>query len=194
MILFKCLLTLVVMFNVFEAQLEILSEKCVVCSYVALNAPCIVNTSTGDIWDAQVFPPHPNISNAIYEKEEGKDYGYCWLQNGLDYKGSGIALPDTGEAWLGIDVEGLSTYNSFWSSIFLCQDCLDKLSKLEMTNNFAVVDVYGLADGRVEFYALKPDSDFWLRHYHVFVDNNEHGGLDITIESIYYDGGKELDY
>lgn len=173
---------------------NILPDECAVCSYVPLNGPCIVNTSTGDIWDVQVFPPRPNISNAIYEKEEGNDYGYCWLQQGLGYKGSGIALPDNNKAELGIREEALSAYNPVLADIYLCQACLDKLNKLEMTNNFAVADVYGLAEGRVEFYALTPVSDFWLRHYHVFVVYDEYGGLDIEMKSTYFEGGKELDY
>ena len=190
MVILKCMLVLITLFNVFEVE----PEDCVVCSYVPFNAPCVVNTSTGDIWEMRVYPPHPNITNAIQEKEEGKAYGYCVVVGGQARGGSGISLPDNNEAHFYIRADSLSVYIPFGSRLFLCRDCLGKLGKLEMTNNFAVVDVYGLAGGRVDYYALTLDKDFWLRHYHILTEHDDYGGLDITVKSTYYEGGRELDY
>lgn len=189
MLIIRCLFLMLALWGA-----NVQPDYCAVCSYVPLNAPCIFDTTDGAIFAAEVYPPHPNICNAVWEPADEKGYGYCWLTGGLQGKGSGIAQPDNNNAMLSIRAEALSTYNLLWADIYLCQAYLDKLNKLEMTNNFAVVDVYGLAEGQVEFYTLTPKSDFWLRHYHVFVNNNEYGGLDIRVESTYFEGGKELDY
>ena len=189
MIVLKYLFALLLVFSA-----NVAPDGCVVCGYVPLNAPCILDTTDGALCAVEVYPPHPNICNAVWEPADERGYGYCWLTSGLLGKGGGISMPDNNEALFDIKAEALTTYMPKRADIYLCQDCLDKLNQLPMSNNFAIVDLYGLADDKVEFYVLTPDSDFWLRHYHIFVARDERGGLDIRVESTYFEGGKELDY
>lgn len=189
MLIIRCLF---LMLAVWGANMQ--ADYCAVCSHEPLNAPCVLDTTDGSIFAAEVYPPHPNISNEIWEPADENGYGYFSFINVMQRKGSGFSLPDNNKAEFSIKAEALTTYKPFWADVCLCQDCLNKLSKVTMSNNFAVVDLYGLADGKVEFYALKPGSDFWLRHYHIFVEKDGSGGLDVMVESTYFEGGKELDY
>lgn len=195
MILIKCLVVMAIMLNLCcNAPMAVSPEDCVICGRWPLNGPCIVNTLNGDVWEVQVFPPHPNISNAIQEIEEGKDYGICWLLSGLNYKGTGIALPDDGEAWLSIKVDIITAYTPALASRYFCQNCLDKLNDLQLPNNLVVADIYGLAEGWVEYYALTLESSFDVRHYTFRVAEALEGRVDIILSSSYYEGGKLLDY
>ena len=139
---------------------------CQLCGSPAYEAPCLFNTENGKCYELRIYPPaHGKDPSVISKPSDDSTYGYVSVLAGSAYYG--IAIPDENEANISFYTEKLTAYDPNKVKNFVCQECLNKLNKLNPHSYLVFVDLIHTTSNSIPMLDILPNTEFDIRHYHI---------------------------
>lgn len=118
-------------------------ERCSLCDDLSRHAPCIVNLSTGEKLELEIYEPHPFLVGEIAEEQRG---GYFSFVRGAGVEGYKLGAESA--------TVTIPTMNDKLDRKHFCTTCRELLSNHEK-DGYVMVDlintkqpvIYSIADG-----------------------------------------------
>lgn len=143
-------------------------EICSMCDDLPRHAPCIINLSTGEKLELEIYEPHPFLVGEIAEKQPG---GYFRLIRGAGVEGY-IVGAEYGVVFAPIRSEKMNQQ-------YFCNSCRDRLAT-NTISGYVLVDLKEPDEPVV--YPTDISASFSMRCYSVSVQENaEKDKYEITI-------------
>lgn len=147
-------------------------ERCSLCADLPRHALCIINLSTGEKLELDLYEPHPFLVGGIAEEQPGGYFSFV--------RGAGIEGYKVGAEYIVISVPVKSEK---MDQQFFCNDCRDRLA-VNVNNGYALVDLYEPSEPIV--YPINISTSFSVRCYSTSVQENaEEDKYEITIVGNY---------
>lgn len=147
-------------------------ERCSLCADLPRHALCIINLSTGEKLELNLYEPHPFLVGEIAEEQPGGYFSFV--------RGAGIEGYKVGAEYIVISVPVKSEK---MDQQFFCADCRDRLA-VNVNNGYALVDLYEPSEPIV--YPINISTSFSVRCYSTSVqENDEEDKYEITIVGNY---------
>ena len=138
-------------------------EECSICEHPKAHAPCILNLSTGEITELELFQPHFTKTGEISDQQTGGTFSFIQAA-GL----TGIKLTDPWYIEVDVPMEGTQK-----SINLFCVKCCKLLNEYE--KGFVLLDIYDVEHPVV--YDLSDGAIYTIRCYQIAVsakmENNE---------------------
>lgn len=140
-------------------------EVCALCgngSGTSYHAPVVVNLSTGEAGEMQVYDPDPHHRNEIAKEQSTGTFSFLHIAGLTGYRdtsdhSSHVTLPKERE----------------WGMIepsYFCRDCRTLLADTA-TKGHALADLYDL--DRITIYAIKKGAEYTIRDYTVSISTED---------------------
>lgn len=143
-------------------------ERCSICDDLSRHALCIINLSTGEKLELDLYEPHPFLVGEIAEEQPG---GYFSFIRGASIEGYKV-----GAEYIVISVPVKSEK---MDEQFFCNDCRERLAD-NVNNGYVLVDLYEPSEPIV--YPINISTSFSVRCYSTSVqENTEEDKYEITI-------------
>lgn len=143
-------------------------ERCSLCADLPRHALCIINLSTGEKLELDLYEPHPFLVGEIAEEQPG---GYFRLIRGAGVEGYIVG------AEYGVVFAPVSSEKS--DQQYFCNSCRERLTS-KAISGFALVDLKNPDEPVV--YPIDISASFSVRCYSVSVQKNaEEDKYEITI-------------
>ncbi|MDE6108133.1 MAG: hypothetical protein K2F83_05605, partial [Oscillospiraceae bacterium] len=125
-------------------------QKCALCGGNRHHAPCLINLSTGEVGELQVYTPHPHVTGEIAEEQQTGTFNFLYC--------AGImAARDTSNHICWADVPlGVEPMAIEW----FCRDCRALLSGI-CTEGYVLADLYNL--DYIQVYAITDGESYTIR-------------------------------
>ena len=147
-------------------------ERCSLCADLPRHALCIINLSTGEKLELDLYEPHPFLAGEIAEEQPGGYFSFI--------RGAGIEEYKVGAEYIVVSVPVKS--EKMDQQLF-CNDCRDRLAVNE-NNGYALVDLYEPSEPSV--YPINISTSFSVRCYSTSVqENTEEDKYEVTIVGHY---------
>lgn len=147
-------------------------ERCSICDDLPRHALCIINLSTGEKLELDLYEPHPFLVGEIAGEQAG---GYFSL-----IRGAGIEGYKVGAEYVVVSVPARSEKID---QQYFCNDCRGRLAA-NADNGYVLVDLYDPSEPVV--YPINISTSFSVRCYSTSVqENNEEDKYEITIVGNY---------
>lgn len=134
-------------------------ERCALCDDLARHAPCIINLSTGEKVELDVYEPHPFLVGEIAEEQHGGYFSFV--------RGAGVEGYKLGAESVTITIPVKSDN---MDQRFFCNSCRELLVDCK-NQSFVLVDVKDTDNPVV--YEICDNTVFTLRCYEVTVKKLE---------------------
>lgn len=170
----KFLIWTILLIGLMGYLIESISEpdRCSMCADISRHALCIINLSTGEKLELDVYEPHPFIVGEIAEEQPGGYFTFI--------QGAGIQGHKIGAAYIIVSVPIKSVRMNRY---FFCNSCRKLLSN-ERKSGFVLVDLKCPEEPIV--YSINEDTSLDVRCYSVFVQENlDKQEYEITIRGHY---------
>lgn len=131
-------------------------QKCALCGGSRHHAPCLINLSTGEVGELQVYTSHPHVAGEIAEEQQTGTFNFLYC--------AGImAARDTSNhiCWANVplDVEPMAIE-------WFCRDCRALLSGI-CTEGYVLADLYCL--DHIQVYDIADGESYTIRDYTVTI-------------------------
>ena len=147
-------------------------ERCSICDDLSRHALCIINLSTGEKLELDLYEPHPFLVGEIAEEQPS---GYFRFIRGASIEGYKV-----GAEYIVISVPVKSEK---MDELFFCNDCRERLADNE-NNGYVLVDLYEPSVPVI--YPINISTSFSVRCYSASVrENTEEDKYEITIVGHY---------
>ena len=143
-------------------------ERCSLCDDLSRHAPCIINLSTGEKLELDVYEPDPFLVGEIAEEQRGGYFSFV--------RGAGVEGYKLGAESVTITIPARAEK---MDQQFFCNACRELLA--DHTNSgYVLVDLKD-TDAPV-VYGISPDNDFSLRCYDISIQElTEHKKYEIIV-------------
>ncbi|MBR4290634.1 MAG: hypothetical protein IKT52_08340 [Oscillospiraceae bacterium] len=143
-------------------------ERCSLCNDLPRHAPCIINLSTGEKLELDVYEPHPFLVGEIAEEQRGGYFSFV--------RGAGVEGYKLGAKSVTITIPVKS--DRLDQQCF-CNNCRELLADYK-NQGYALVDLKDAENPVV--YAINTDTKATFRCYEISVQKiKEDGKYEITI-------------
>ena len=147
-------------------------EQCSMCDDLSRHGLCIINLSTGEKLELDIYEPHPFLVGEIAEEQPG---GYFKLIRGAGIDGYIIGA-EYGAVSVPVKTEKINEQ-------YFCNSCRERLTS-KAISGFALVDLKNPDEPVV--YPIDISTSFSVRCYSVSVQENaEKDKYEITITGHY---------
>lgn len=135
-------------------------QKCALCGGRRYHAPCLVNLSTGEVGELQVYTPHPYLAGEIAEEQRTGTFNflYCAKIMAVCDTSNHICRTD-----LPFDMEPMAAE-------WFCRDCRALLPVI-CTEGYVLADLYDL--DHIQVYAISDGESYTIRDYTVTMSKRE---------------------
>lgn len=135
------------------------TEDCSICGYLKCHAPCILNLSTGEIKELELYMPHDQEVGELAEKQTGGTFSFISVA-GLH----GIKLTDPWYIELEVPMVGNEKRISHY-----CGSCRERLEDYQ--SGFVLLDVYDLKNPFI--YRIEDGALYEMRCYKIEISANQ---------------------
>ena len=143
-------------------------ERCSLCDDLSRHAPCIINLSTGEKLELDVYEPHPFLVGEIAEKQRGGYFSFV--------RGAGVEGYKLGAESVTITIPVKSDR---LDQQYFCNNCRELLADYK-NQGYALVDLKDIESPVV--YAVNADTKAAFRCYEISVQEiKEDGKYEISI-------------
>ena len=143
-------------------------ERCSMCDDLSRHALCIINLSTGEKLELDIYEPHPFLVGEIAEEQPGGYFSFI--------RGAGIEGYKVGAEYIVISVPVKSEK---MDQQYFCNTCRDRLAS-NAKSGYVLVDLK--EPDKPVVYPINTSISFLLRCYSVSVqENTEKDKYEITI-------------
>ena len=143
-------------------------ERCSLCDDLSRHAPCIINLSTGEKLELDVYEPHPFLVGEIAEEQRGGYFSFV--------RGAGVEGYKLGAESVTITIPVKSAR---LNQQYFCNNCRELLADYR-NQGYALVDLKDTESPVV--YAISADTKATFRCYEISVQEiKEDGKYEITI-------------
>ena len=143
-------------------------ERCSLCDDLSRHAPCIINLSTGEKLELDVYEPHPFLVGEIAEEQRG---GYFSFVRGAGVEGYKLGAESV-TITVPVKADRLDQQ-------YFCNQCRELLADYK-SQGYALVDLKDTESPVV--YAISADTKATFRCYEISVQEiKEDGKYEITI-------------
>ena len=147
-------------------------DRCSMCADISRHALCIINLSTGEKLELDIYEPHPFLVGEIAEEQPG---GYFSL-----IRGAGIEGYKVGAEYV---IVSIPIKSARMDQQYFCNTCRERLAA-EMKNGYILVDLKKPEEPVV--YSVNTATSFSVRCYSVAMQENvEDHRYEITITGHY---------
>ena len=153
-----CLLTIAII-SVVNAVVPADSQDCSICGHLKCHAPCILNLTTGEIGELELYMPHDTEVGEIAEGQPGGTFGFISVA-GLH----GIKLTDPWYIELEVPMEGNKKRLSHY-----CDSCRKRLEDYQ--SGFVLLDVYDINNTII--YRIEDGASYEMRCYTIRISENQ---------------------
>ena len=153
-----CLLTIAII-SVVNAVVPADSQDCSICGHLKCHAPCILNLTTGEIGELELYMPHDTEVGEIAEGQPGGTFGFISVA-GLH----GIKLTDPWYIELEVPMEGNKKRLSHY-----CDSCRKRLEDYQ--SGFVLLDVYDINNPII--YRIEDGASYEMRCYTIRISENQ---------------------
>jgi hypothetical protein len=133
-------------------------ERCSLCSDLPRHAPCILNLSTGEKLELEIFEPHPFIVGEIADEQPG---GYFCLIRDAGVSGYKIAAEC-------IQIT-IPSQNDMLNPRHFCRTCRNRLANYRKSG-FILADLINPKEPII--YPIHPSSSVSVRCYYITILEN----------------------
>ena len=130
-------------------------ERCSLCDDLSRHAPCLVNLSTGEKIELEIYEPHPFLVGEIAEEQRG---GYFSFVRGAGAEGYKLGAESA--------TVTIPTANDKLDRKHFCTTCRDLLSNYEK-DGYVLVDLKNTKQPVI--YTIEDGANFSCRCYEVSV-------------------------
>ena len=143
-------------------------ERCSLCDDLPRHAPCIINLSTGELLELNVYEPHPFLVGEIAEEQQG---GYFSFVRGAGVEGYKLGAESV-TIKIPVKADGLDQQ-------YFCNQCRELLADYK-TRGYVLVDLKDTEKPVV--YEINDDLKVAFRCYEISVQEiNDDEKYEITI-------------
>ena len=143
-------------------------ERCSLCDDLSRHAPCIINLSTGEKLELDIYEPHPFLVGEIAEEQRGGYFSFV--------RGAGVEGYKLGAESVTITI---SVKSDRLDQQYFCNHCRELLVDYK-NQGYALVDLKDTESPVV--YAISADTKATFRCYEISVQEiKEDGKYEITI-------------
>lgn len=135
------------------------TEDCSICGYIKCHAPCILNLTTGEIDELQLYTPHDQEVGELAEEQTGGTFSFISVA-GLH----GIKLTDPWYIELEVPIVGNKKRVSHY-----CDSCRKRLEDYQ--SGFVVLDIYDLKNPII--YRIEDGASYEMRCYTIRISENQ---------------------
>lgn len=153
-----CLLTIVII-SVVNAVVPVDSQDCSICGHLKCQAPCILNLTTGEIGELELYMPHDTEVGEIAEGQPGGTFGFISVA-GL----RGIRQTDPWYIEIEIPMEGNKKRISHY-----CDGCRKRLEDYQ--SGFVLLDIYDINNPII--YRIEDGASYEIRCYKIEISANQ---------------------
>lgn len=144
-------------------------ELCAICedgNGVRYHAPVLINLSTGQSWELEIYDNNPRRPWEVAEEQRWDDWVFRYLDNHATMSWSSV--DHTNIAHIGDNLGKLN------SSLF-CHDCRALLAETA-SEGYVLLDMYDLEN--IQAFVIENGEDYEIRDYTVSIcKDKENGGL-----------------
>ena len=149
-------------------------ERCFLCDDQPRHAPCIINLSTGELLELDVYEPHPFLVGEIAEEQRG---GYFSFVRGAGVKGYKLGAESI--------IITIPVKSDKMDQRYFCSSCRELLSN-HTDQGYILADLHDPRKPVV--YAIHPDIKVAFRYYEISVQEvKEDSEYELTINGTLYD-------
>ena len=130
-------------------------ERCSMCDDLSRHAPCIINLSTGEKLELEIYEPHPFLVGEIAEEQLG---GYFSLVRGIGIEGYTVGAEFT--------VVSVPVKSDKMDQKYFCNSCRELLAD-ERKNGYVLADLKDPKEPIV--YPIDVGTSFSVRCYSVSI-------------------------
>ena len=134
-------------------------EECSICEHPKAHAPCILNLSTGEITELELFQPHFTKTGEISDQQTGGTFSFIQAA-GL----TGIKLTDPWYIEIVVPMKGERKNETLF-----CKNCLKKLENCDQ--GYVLMDVYDKRNPVI--LVLEDGAMYTVRCYQIGVSINQ---------------------
>lgn len=143
-------------------------ERCSLCDDLSRHAPCIINLSTGEKLELDVYEPHPFLVGEIAEEQRGGYFSFV--------RGAGVEGYKLGAESVTITIPVKSDR---LDQQYFCNNCRELLADYR-NQGYALVDLKDTESPVV--YAINANTKAAFRCYEISVQEiKENGMYEITV-------------
>ena len=154
-------------------------ELCVICedgNGIRYQAPVLVNLSTGQSWELEIYDRDPQRPWEVAEEQRWDDWVFRPLDGNATMSWS--SEDHTNIAHIGDDLGKLD-------SAHFCHDCRALLAETA-TEGYALMDLYDLE--KIRAFAIERGAEYTIRNYTVSIyKDKENGGLSVVVTGHLFD-------
>ena len=142
-------------------------EQCTMCTGPSQHAICIINLSTGEKVELNVYEPHPFLAGEIADEQTGGYFGFIHSAGVEGYKIAAEFI-----------VAAIPIKSERIKQQYFCSSCRKRLEDSE-NNGYVLVDLLNPKDPVV--FPIHHDTAFSVRCYSVAVQEGEDNTYKITV-------------
>lgn len=159
-------------------------SNCRLCGFFPIEAPCLFNTSTGEVSTLSIYPTDP--SNDLAIKEPDRDvYGYAHMTGNKIF--TSFSMPDDDKSYITFNVDQFGTYEPTITKEYVCQDCLNKINHLNPHSNLVIADTLFSRESIIYVYDILPKTTLSIRHYTIIFEQvDNYNRIHTTVTSSYF--------
>lgn len=153
-----CLLAIAII-SVVNAVVPADSQDCSICGHLKCHAPCILNLTTGEIGELELYMPHDTEVGEIAEEQSGGTFGFISVA-GLH----GIRQTNPWSIELKFPMVGNKKRISHY-----CDSCRKRL--VDYQSGFVLLDVYDINNPSI--YRIEDGASYEMRCYKIKISANQ---------------------
>lgn len=153
-------------------------EQCSMCDDLSRHAPCIINLSTGEKLELEIYEPHPFLAGEIAEEQLG---GYFSLIRGIGIEAYTVGAEFT--------VVTIPVKSDKLDQTYFCNSCRELLAN-ERKNGYVLADLKDPKEPIV--YPIVVGTSFSIRRYTVEIQEQSEEKYILTIAGHYEVSGKQF--
>lgn len=143
-------------------------DRCSICDDLSRHALCIVNLSTGEKLELDLYEPHPFLVGEIAEEQPGGYFSFV--------RGAGVEGYKVGAEYI---VVSIPVRAEKMDQQYFCNACRERLA-INEKNGYVLVDIKEPSEPVV--YTISASTSFSVRCYSASVqENTEEDKYEITI-------------
>lgn len=130
-------------------------EMCSLCDDLSRHAPCILNLSTGEKLELEMYEPHPFLVGEIAKEQQG---GYFSIIRGAGVEGFKLAAESV--------VAAIPTKTEQMNHRYFCNSCRELLTE-HRNDGYVLIDL--INPGKPVAYSINESTSISLRCYEIDV-------------------------
>ena len=142
-------------------------DRCSMCADLSRHAPCIINLSTGEKLELDIYEPHPLLVGEIADEQPG---GYfCYIRS------AGVDGYKIGAEYVVVEIPIKSDK---MNQQYFCNSCRERLAG-DKKSGYVLADLKNPEEPIV--YSINSETTFSMRCYSVSVQKSEDYKFEITV-------------